>query len=110
MPDNCQKGEGRVVNPGWAKIEKIIRFRGHRLPLSRIQVFGRLALQNLEVKVLQVDDGVRQQVWRSECARRGWHTLLVCQLTATVAAARGLEAAKAASGLSHTNLVREAGW
>ena len=22
MPDNCQKGEGRVVNPSWAKIKK----------------------------------------------------------------------------------------
>ena len=70
---------------------------------------GKLPLA--EVLVLQVYDGVRQQVWHSGCARRGWHTgWLASQLTTTVAAARGLEAAKAASGLSHTNLVREAGW
>ena len=49
---------------------------------------------------------VRQQVWRCGCARRGWHTLVACQLTTMVeAAARGLEAAKAASGPTHPNPV-----
>ena len=42
-------------------------------------------LQLVEVKllqVLQVEDDVRQQVWRSGCARRGWHTgWVACQLT-----------------------------
>ena len=33
---------------------------------------GKLELKGL--KLLQVDDDVRQQVWRSGCARRGWHT------------------------------------
>ena len=32
MPDNCQKGEGRVVNPSWAKIKK-----NHPTPASLIK-------------------------------------------------------------------------